>query len=115
MLYQGTCISCVEEEGGAEGSVAEAYHPRAATGRWGPFSGTESKARVPLLFALAGCESHGLLMQSSNPATCSLLAVCRRAETSADPSGSFEVGGGGGEGRFSLMEWGKGGKPGRQE
>lgn len=51
MLYQGTCISCVEEEGGAEGSVAEAYHPRAATGRWGPFSGTESKARVLLLFA----------------------------------------------------------------
>lgn len=49
-LEQGSCISCPEEKGGAQGSGRgvpgwDCRRPRAATGRQGPFAGlSEAKA-----------------------------------------------------------------------
>ena len=80
VLYQDTCISRVEEEGGGEGSAGYPSQGQPLEGP-GPFSGLTAKLGCCLCFfpcspetssegegtveAWAGCELHGLLRQFS--------------------------------------------------
>lgn len=65
-LEQGSCISCPEEKGGAQGSGRgvpgwDCRRPRAATGRQGPFAGlSEAKASCVCFSACSpGTSSEG--------------------------------------------------------